>query len=186
MDEPPVLPPDPLGDEPDAPAELLPRFRRERQALYRSLGRWRIAAIVLGAALLLTVGWAASRDPMPAEATAANPAAAVAAASGSADAADAYKTDQAKAELKLLRQALDAATEVEAHHRHHSEVMWELLQGKITAQEAWWQGGDSTCAGWLAANAFEEAVGKLKGQQAQPPPIPKQGLTFCKAARERK
>lgn len=157
--------------------------RGERIRAVRGRRRWRLVSLTLAVLLLLSWGWMASRWPTVAEA---DSAAAIVAASQRADATAAYRSEQAKAELRLLRKALDAAEEVDAHHRHHSQVMWDLLQGKISSQEAWWQGGDSTCAGWLAANEYEEAVGKLEGRKVNPEPIPAQGLAFCKAARERK
>jgi hypothetical protein len=156
--------------------------RNERRVM-RGRRRWRIVSLTLAVFLFCSWGWMASRWPTVAQTEGA---AAIVAASQRADESAAYRSEQAKAELRLLRKALDAAKEVDTHHRHHSQVMWNLLQGKITSQEAWWQGGDSTCAGWLAANEYEEAVGKLEGRKVQPKPIPAQGLAFCKAARERR
>jgi hypothetical protein len=98
----------------------------------------------------------------------------------------AYLSEQQKAEIELLREALAEARTVAADHRHHSQIMWNLLEGKITSREAWWQGGDSTCHGWLAAGRFEQRVAKLQGHEIVPIPIPKQGLEFCKQARERR
>jgi len=156
--------------------------RAERRAA-RGVRRWRLVSFTLAALLLLSWGWMANRWPTVAQA---DSAAAIVAAAADENASTRYQTEQAKAELRLLRKALDAAKQVDAHHRHHSQVMWDLLQGKISSQEAWWQGGDSTCAGWLAANEYEQAVGKLEGRKVQPEPIPAQGLAFCKAARERR
>ena len=154
-----------------------------RGAMRRSLTRWRIAAVTFLAVLIASWGWMANRWPTVAQADSA--AAIVAAAADQSETAK-YATEQQKAELRLLRKALASAKLVDEHHRHHSQVMWDLLQGKITSQEAWWQGGDSTCAGWLAANEYEKAVAKLEGRETHPPPIPRQGLEFCRQARERR
>ena len=159
-----------------------PEPRSERARLERSRRRWRLTALSLAAVLILSWGWYANQLDRP---LTGSPRDALIAAEEGTDRAR-YQTEQARAEVKLLTRALAAAKEVDAHHRHHSQVMWNLLEGKITSQEAWWQGGDSTCAGWLAANEFEETVGRLKGQQVKGQPIPKQGLAFCKAARERR
>ena len=158
-------------------------LRTDRIRAVRGRRRWRIVSLTLAALLFVSWGWMASRWPTVAQTESA--AAIVAAAADQSEDAQ-YKTEQQRAELALLRKALAAAKEVDAHHRHHSQVMWDLLQGKISSQEAWWQGGDSTCAGWLAANEYEEAVGKLEGRKVRPEPIPAQGLAFCKAARERR
>jgi hypothetical protein len=166
-----------MGTEPTEPS------RADLTRLRQVMRRWRAVAIVLGAMVVLLFGWAANREPAPVQASA-GAAAAVQAVDDPAKLR--YANEQVKAENALLRKALAAGDEVAGHHRHHSKVMWDLLQEKISAREAWWQGGDSTCAGWLAGNEFEEAVGKLKGREVKGQPIPKQGLQFCKQARERR
>jgi hypothetical protein len=158
--------------------------RADLTRLRQVMRRWRTVAIVLGAMVMLLFGWAANREPAAPEAATAGAAAAVQAAADPAKAQ--YESEQAKSEIKLLNAALDAAEDVNAAQRHHSEVMWRFVAGEINGKEAWWQGGDSTCSGWLAANEYEIAVGKLKGREVKPQPIPKQALEFCKQARERK
>ena len=170
-----------MTDQPDP--DSLPPLRSQRSLAARSARRWRAGALALAALLALSWLWMVNREPEPAQASAGAAAAVQAVDNPSAQQ---YESEQAKSEIRLLKAALDAAQQVDAHHRHHSQVMWDLLQGKISSKEAWWQGGDSTCAGWLAANEFEEAVGKLKGREVEGQPIPKQGLQFCKQARERK
>jgi hypothetical protein len=157
--------------------------RRLLESAHR-LHRWRATAltatVLLAVVTLFLVAEAGSRDPVQA--------AGVAAAFQATDqpATKQYQSEQAKAEIALLRSALVAADKAVDHGRHHSEVMWDLMAGRINAQEAWWQGGDSTCAGWVAAGEYEVAVAKLKGKQVTPPPVPAEGLKFCKQARDRK
>lgn len=150
----------------------------------RRLRRWQFLAVVSLAALTTTVSWVVVTAVSEPRLASASPAAAVKATTGSGS--DQYRSEQAKAEIALLRDALKSAEVAVDHSRHHSEIMWRLLQGKITAQEAWWQGGDSTCAGWVAGNEFEEAIGRLKGTEVQVRPVPAEGLEFCKQARERR
>jgi hypothetical protein len=150
----------------------------------RRLRRWQLLAVASLAALTTTVSWIAVTAVSEPQLAAASPASAVRATAGSDT--DEYRSEQAKAEIALLRDALESAEVAVDHGRHHSEIMWRLLQGKITAQEAWWQGGDSTCAGWVAGNEFEEAIGRLKGTEVKVQPVPAEGLAFCKQARERR
>lgn len=153
----------------------LERARQRRLALFTGL-----FAGAVGLFAGISIG--SNGEPPPAQP--ASPAAVVQQAADPT--AERYLNDQQAAEIQLLREALADAREVDAHHRHHSKVMWDLLMGKISSREAWWQGGDSTCAGWLAAGRFEVALARLQGREASPPPIPKQGLEFCKQARERR
>jgi hypothetical protein len=148
----------------------------------RRLRRWQLLAVGSLAALVATVAWMVFA-PEPRLATA-SPAAAFQAA----DDPDKLRhaTEQVKAENALLRKALAAADEVAGYHRHHSQKMWDMLAGRISSKEAWWQGGDSTCSGWVAAGEYEVAVGKLKGREVKAPPVPAEGLEFCKQARERR
>jgi hypothetical protein len=157
--------------------------RADLTRLRQVMRRWRAVAIGLGVLVVVLFGLTANQEP-PAPVVSAGAATAVQAADNPT--ADQYATEQAKSEIRLLRRTLKEAHAAVEYGRHHSLVMWELLDGKISSTEAWWQGGDSTCAGWLAANEFEIAEAKLKGRQARPPPLPKKALKFCKQARERK
>jgi hypothetical protein len=169
--------------DPSAPLPH-PSPRSELARVRRQQHRWRSIALLLAGLLVVTIVVAIGRGSREQPVQAASPAVAVQAAENPTKAQ--YASEQDKAEIGLLRQALKSATEVNAHHRHHSRVMWDLIAGRITPREAWWQGGDSTCAGWLAAGEFERAVARLQGREVKPVPIPREGLRFCKQARERK
>jgi hypothetical protein len=160
-----------------------PRVDRRLIEAATRLRRWRatalVACLLLGTMVVLLAADNGSRLEPTASA-----AAAVQATDNPSD--KQYQSAQAKAEIALLRNALEAADKVVGHHRHHSEKMWDYLAGRINGKEAWWQGGDSTCAGWVAAGEYEVAVAKLKGKELRPAPVPDEGLKFCKQARERK
>jgi hypothetical protein len=163
-----------------APTRALTRERREMR-------RWRATALVASLLLVVSVMWlAATANDAGFQPTAAASVGAAVKAADQPTNASQYHSEQAKAEIALLRKALQAADKVAGHHRHHSGVMWDLLAGRLSAREAWWKGGDSTCAGWVAAGEYEVAVGKLKGKEVTPPPVPAEGLKFCKQARDRK
>jgi hypothetical protein len=160
--------------------------RAKVQTALRNANRWRATALVAVVLLVpLVLLLLADRGSPPAQA-ASVAAAFKATEQAASQTGSQFQSEQAKAEIALLREALQAAHVVVGHHRHHSEVMWDLIAGRITPREAWWRGGDATCAGWVAAGEFEVAEGKLKGRDVKPPPIPAEGLKFCKQARERK
>jgi hypothetical protein len=175
----PTSPPDPLPMPDELPP---PRAQRTADRARRR----RLAATAALAGILLGVGIGVNLQS-PAPAPPPQPVSAAAAVRQAQQPTEQqYLNEQQRAEIALLREALEEANAVSAHHRHHSEVMWDLLEGKISSREAWWRGGDATCAGWLAAGRFEKDVGRLQGREVNPPPIPQRGLAFCKQARERK
>jgi hypothetical protein len=159
------------------------RVDRRLTDLDHRLRRWRTAALASLAVLIVAVGWLARIADPDGQVAEASPAAVVQALD---DPNTQHQTEQIKAENALLRSALQAADKVVGHHRHHSQKMWDMLAGRISAQEAWWQGGSATCEGWVDAGQYEVAVGKLKGKEVTPPPVPAEGLKFCKQARERR